>query len=60
MPGLPRRSVSVCAGPCVRVLGRCEMTDAEIKRYVEQKIAQLKKELLKAISDTVNTPKVKK
>ena len=36
------------------------MTDAEIKRYVEQKITQLKKELLKAISDTVNTPKGKK
>ena len=36
------------------------MTDAEIKRYVEQKIAQLKKELLKAIGDTVNTQNTKK
>ena len=36
------------------------MTDAEIKRFVEQKIAQLKKEMLKAISDTVNTQKGKK
>ena len=33
------------------------MNDAEIKRYVEQKIEQLRKELLKAISDTVNTQK---
>ena len=35
------------------------MTDAEIKRYVDQKIAQLKKELLKAISDRINTEKGK-
>lgn len=33
------------------------MTDAEIKRYVEQKIEQLRKEILKAIGDTVNTKK---
>ena len=33
------------------------MSDAEIKRYVEQKIAQLEKKLLKAISDTANTKK---
>ena len=31
------------------------MTDAEIKRYVEQKIMQLKKELLKQIGDKINT-----
>lgn len=36
------------------------MTDAEIKRYVEQKIAQLKKELLKVIGDKTNTQKGKK
>ena len=36
------------------------MSDAEIKRFVEQKIAQLKKELLKIIGDKVNTQKGKK
>ena len=36
------------------------MSDAEIKRYIDQKIAQLEKKLLKAISDTVNTQKSNK